>query len=140
MNRWSGKSLAVRETLDGDLQVLVDAVLEIKDLTLLEGHRSNERQAELLAQGKTKVGPGGSKHNANPSQAVDCIPYPFSQGDWQDRDKFHLFAGMVLGVAEMLKKEGKMVRSVRWGGDWNKNWETSDNAFDDFPHFELTGG
>jgi hypothetical protein len=27
--------------------------------------------------------------------------------------------------------------NVRWGGDWNKNFEVDDNMFDDFPHFEL---
>ena len=26
---------------------------------------------------------------------------------------------------------------LRWGGDWNMNFEVDDNKFDDFPHFEL---
>ena len=27
--------------------------------------------------------------------------------------------------------------NLRWGGDWNQNWEVNDNKFDDFPHFEI---
>ena len=51
--------------------------------------------------------------------------------NWADRERFHLFAGFVLGIAQSMEI------NVRWGGDWNKNWEVDDNQFDDFPHFEL---
>ena len=51
--------------------------------------------------------------------------------DWEDRERFHLFAGYVLGVAR------GMGITLRWGGDWNMNFEVDDNKFDDFPHFEL---
>jgi hypothetical protein len=27
--------------------------------------------------------------------------------------------------------------NLRWGGDWDQDWEVKDNKFDDFPHFEL---
>jgi hypothetical protein len=27
--------------------------------------------------------------------------------------------------------------NLRWGGDWNMNFEVDDNQFDDFPHFEI---
>jgi hypothetical protein len=26
---------------------------------------------------------------------------------------------------------------LRWGGDWDQDFEVKDNRFDDFPHFEL---
>jgi len=131
------KSTTVLGTLHEDLQVLMKEVLKYKNVSLLEGYRPNERQQQLLDEGKTKVGPGKSKHNLYPSEAVDQIPYPFSEKDWEDRDKFHLHAGFVLGVAARLKGEGKMSRDVRWGGDWDKDWGASDNEFDDFPHIEL---
>ena len=67
-------------------------------------------------------------HNSKPSRAVDCVPYPI---DWTDRERFTLFAGFVLGVA------ARMGITLRWGGDWNMNFEVKDNRFDDFPHFEL---
>lgn len=137
MYRYGTRSKEVLSTLHPELQILFLEVIKHKDVSLYEGHRSNERQAELLAAGKTKVGPGQSKHNPWPSEAVDQIPYPFSEEDWKDRDKFHLHAGFVLGIAAKLKSEGKMTRDVRWGGDWDKDWAASDNEFDDFPHIEL---
>lgn len=129
--------MEVFDTLHPDLQMLCQTLIMMKDTSLIEGHRSDERQQQLYDEGKSKVLPGGSKHNLYPSEAVDMIPYPFSEADWEDRDKFHLHAGLVLGVAEMLYHECLMKRKVRWGGDWDKDWEASDNAFDDFPHFEL---
>jgi peptidoglycan L-alanyl-D-glutamate endopeptidase CwlK len=48
-----------------------------------------------------------------------------------------LFAGYVVGIADRLYEQGLMTKKVRWGGDWDKDWEASDNTFDDFPHFEL---
>lgn len=27
---------------------------------------------------------------------------------------------------------------VRWGGDWDSDWRTVDNSFDDLMHFEIT--
>ena len=51
--------------------------------------------------------------------------------DCKDRERFHLFAGFVLGIARSMDIK------LRWGGDWNMNFEVDDNKFDDFPHFEL---
>ncbi len=137
MYSYGTRSTSVFETLHPELQILFGEIIKVKNVSLLEGYRSNERQQELFDAGKSKVKPGGSKHNRWPSEAVDQIPYPFHKGDWEDRDKFHLHAGFVLGVAARLKAEGMMTRDVRWGGDWDKDWEASDNAFDDFPHIEL---
>ena len=94
----------------------------------MEGHRSAERQDKLFEEGRTKVKYPNGRHNANPSRAVDVVPYPI---DWDDRERFHLFAGFVLGIAK------SMGINLRWGGDWNQNFEVDDNNFDDFPHFEL---
>ena len=135
--KYGKRSRAVYATLHPELQLLMLTVLRTRDHSLLEGYRTNERQLELLSQGKTKVGPGLSRHNTVPSRAVDVIPYPFRKRDWKDRDKFHFWAGYVLGIAGMLRDEGRMTMGVRWGGDWDKDWETSDNEFDDFPHLEL---
>ena len=131
------KSMIVFNTLHPDLQMLCRQLIMLKDLSLLEGHRSDARQEELFAAGKTKVRAGKSKHNPYPAEAVDMIPCPFDATDWKDRDKFHLHAGFVLGVADMLYEQGLMKCHIRWGGDWDKDWETSDNEFDDFPHIEL---
>jgi len=117
-------------TCHKDLQKVFNEVIKHVDCSILEGHRSGERQDKLFEEGKTKVKYPNGRHNANPSRAVDVAPYPI---DWDDRERFHLFAGFVIGIAK------SMGITLRWGGDWNMNFEVDDNQFDDFPHFELKG-
>jgi hypothetical protein len=115
-------------TCEDELQKVFNEVIKYVDCSVLEGHRGQERQNKLLLESKTKVQYPLGRHNAVPSRAVDVVPYPV---DWNDRERFHLFAGFVLGIAR------GMGINLRWGGDWNQNFEVDDNMFDDFPHFEL---
>ena len=115
-------------TCHEDLQDLFNEVIKHVDCSILEGHRDKERQNKLYDEKKTKVRYPNGRHNASPSRAVDVVPYPI---DWNDRERFHLFAGFVLGIAKSMEI------NIRWGGDWNQNFEVDDNQFDDFPHFEL---
>lgn len=128
MPKLSKRSLDKLETCDAQLQLVCSRVIENYDFTVLEGHRSNERQDELFHQGKSKVRAGGSKHNASPSQAVDIAPYPI---DWEDTNRFYLLAGFMFQAASELGVK------LRWGGDWNRNWDHKDQSFFDLPHFEL---
>ncbi len=115
-------------TCDKKLQDVFNEVIKHVDCSVLEGHRGEVRQNELYEEGKTKVYFPNGRHNANPSRAVDVVPYPI---DWDDRERFHLFAGFVLGIAKSIGI------TLRWGGDWDRDWTVMDNKFDDFPHFEL---
>ena len=128
MAKFGRKSRERLATADSKLQKVFNEVIKYVDCSVLEGHRSKERQNKLYEEGKTKVLYPKGRHNASPSRAVDVVPYPV---DWNDRERFHLFAGFVLGVAR------GMGITLRWGGDWNMNFEVDDNKFDDFPHFEL---
>ena len=128
MPRFGKRSRENLATCEKDLQKLFNEVIKHVDCSILEGHRSKDRQNALYEEGKTKVLYPRGRHNASPSRAVDVVPYPI---DWKDRERFHLFAGFVLGIANQMGIE------IRWGGDWNKNFEVDDNQFDDFPHFEL---
>ena len=128
MPRFGRRSKERLATCDEKLQKVFNEVIKHVDCSVLEGHRSEERQEKLFKEGKTKVHYPNGRHNASPSRAVDVVPYPI---DWNDRERFHLFAGMVIGLAR------GMGISLRWGGDWNMNFEVDDNQFDDFPHFEL---
>lgn len=111
------------------VRVFQTVILSV-DCAIVCGHRSAADQAAAFAAGKSKAQPGQSPHNRQPSLAVDAVPYPV---DWQDSRRFALFAGFVLGTA------AAMGVPLTWGGDWNRNWQVSDNGFDDLPHFELTG-
>ena len=128
MPRFGKRSLKQLDTCDVNLKRVFDEVIKTVDCSVLEGHRSKDRQNALYDEGKTKVKYPRGRHNHSPSRAVDIVPYPI---DWNDRERFHLFAGFVLGIAK------SMGINLRWGGDWNQNWEVDDNKFDDFPHFEL---
>ena len=128
MPKFGRRSREKLATCDEDLQDLFKEVIKYVDCSVLEGHRSKDRQNALYEEGKTKVLYPRGRHNASPSRAADVVPYPI---DWEDRERFHLFAGFVLGIAQSMEI------NIRWGGDWNKNFEVDDNKFDDFPHFEL---
>ena len=129
MPRFGKRSKERLATCDERLQKVFNEVINYVDCSVLEGHRGEREQNKYFAEGKSKVQYPLGRHNAKPSRAVDVVPYPI---DWNDRERFHLFAGFVLGIAY------SMDISLRWGGDWNQNFEVDDNNFDDFPHFELT--
>jgi hypothetical protein len=128
MAKFGRRSRERLKTCDNRLQLIFNEVIKHVDCSVLEGHRSEERQNSLFDEGKTKVKYPNGRHNASPSRAVDVVPYPI---DWDDRERFHLFAGFVIGIAKGMNI------NLRWGGDWNQNFEVDDNQFDDFPHFEL---
>ena len=115
-------------TCDDRLQKVFNEVIKHVDCSVLEGHRSKDRQNKLYEEGKTKVKYPNGRHNRQPSSAVDVTPYPV---DWKDRERQTLFAGFVIGVAS------QMGIKLRWGGDWDQDFQVVDNRFDDFPHFEL---
>ena len=128
MPRFSKRSRDNLDTCDERLQRVCERVIEQFDFTVLEGYRTLERQRELLRQGKTKLSPGKSAHNRNPSTAVDVAPYPI---DWSDIRRFDILAGFMFQAAA---EEGV---TLRWGGDWDRDWELSDQTFNDLPHFEI---
>ena len=133
MPRYSKRSKDRLATCDQRLQNVFNEVIKHVDCSILEGHRSKERQNKLYDEKRTKVKYPNGRHNSNPSKAVDVTPYPVK---WEDRERQTFFAGCVLGIAR------SMGINLRWGGNWdmykeNGKWEVADNRFDDFPHFEI---
>ena len=128
MPRFGKRSREGLATCEKDLQMVFNEVIKYVDCSVLEGYRKKDRQNALYDEGKTKVRYPNGRHNASPSRAVDVTPYPV---DWADRERQTLFAGFVLGVAN------QMGIKLRWGGDWDQDFQVQDNKFDDFPHFEL---
>lgn len=116
--------------VDPRLVLVLEKVVKYFDITVIEGLRSQERQNELVKQGKSKTKFG--KHVRG--KAVDIAPYPI---DWNARDDFHYLGGFVLGVAASMGVD------LRWGGDWSSSSlkqeqrTTKDNGFDDLVHFEI---
>ncbi len=117
-------------TVDNRLQEVFSEVIKHFDCTIIQGHRTQVEQDEKFRQGLSKVQFPNSKHNSVPSLAVDVAPYPI---DWNDRERFTLFAGIVIGIGL------SMGYTIRWGGDWDQDTQVRDNKFDDLPHFEIRG-
>ena len=128
MPKFSKKSKAKLNTCDKRLIELFNKVVKKFDCTIIEGHRSKDRQNKLFDEGKSKLQYPNGKHNATPSMAVDVAPYPI---DWNDRERFTYFAGYVIGIAY------QMGLKIRWGGYWDMDTQVKDNNFDDLPHFEI---
>lgn len=128
MFKFGRKSRAQLDTCDPRLQGVLNEVIKHYDCSILQGHRGEIEQNAFFEHGKSKLKYPNSKHNAYPSKAVDVVPYPI---DWNDLDRFRVFAGFVMGVAAA---QGV---TLRWGGDWDRDWDFEDNRFNDFPHFEI---
>lgn len=120
MPEFSKKSKENLNTCEEDLKRLFCEVIKYHDCTILEGHRSMERQKELFRDGKSKT--LGSNHLSLPSKAVDVMPYPIQ---WDDIEGQHMFATAV------FSKAMEMGIRVRWGGSFK--------SFYDAPHWEIIG-
>ena len=118
------------DTCHKQIQKLFEEVVKGYDCSIVCGHRGEKEQNEAYQKGNSQVMVPKGRHNALPSKAVDVAPYPI---DWEDREGFILFAGYVLGVASQLGMD------IRWGGDWDGDFDLSDNEFDDLVHFEMRG-
>jgi peptidoglycan L-alanyl-D-glutamate endopeptidase CwlK len=132
MPSFGAASEAQLVTCHPDLQRVLREAIKYHDFTVIEGHRGKAAQDAAVAAGNSKTPWPTSKHNATPSLAADCAPFPV---DWSDTgsalERFALLAGVIHTVAQQLGVK------IRWGGDWNQNWDTRDEGFRDRPHFEL---
>lgn len=135
MSKFSAESLAQLSTCHADLQLLFNTVIQFVDCKVLEGYRNEADQEKAFNAGNSKLHFPNGKHNRLPSIAADVAPYPV---DWKNTPRFYWFAGLVMGVAKMLKAQGKMSHDVRFGGDWNRNFDiTDEKGLKDLVHFEL---
>jgi len=126
--KFSERSLKKLATCDSRLIRLFNEVVKHMDCTILCGTRGKEEQDDAFRKGFSKVQFPNSRHNSSPSAAVDVAPYPI---DWNDRDRFYYFAGIVKGIAS------QMGYVIRWGGDWDSDNDFKDQNFMDWPHFEI---
>jgi peptidoglycan L-alanyl-D-glutamate endopeptidase CwlK len=135
MPKFSTESFSKLSTCHPDLQTLFYEVIKNFDCTILEGYRNAYDQEKSFHAGKSKLQYPNSKHNSLPSNAVDVAFYPV---DFSNSKKFYWFAGVVMGIAQRLKDEGKITHGIRWGGDWNQDGNFNNEKFIDLVHFELT--
>lgn len=131
---WSPDSEKVMGTLHPRLVHLCQAVRKHKDCAVIEGFRDEALQNMYYRLGKSQVKWKDSEHNEFPSKAVHLVPYNAQRDphvDWDNELEFYVFGGFVLAIAKVEKI------SIRWGGDWDGDFDPSDQKFNDLIHFEL---
>ena len=153
MPKFGRQSKKRLETCHLDLQRVLHVVIEYYDFTVLVGYRSPERQKILYDAGRSKV--QTSKHNENPSLAVDIAPWPIRWADFpygsleqiqsiedlrrdceawaRDLGRFYFLAGRIMTLAESQGVK------LRWGGDWDGDGDFRDQTLQDLVHFEIKG-
>lgn len=129
---WSKNSLKVHRSLHKDLKVLVRRIRdEVTDISLIYGYRDRETQNTLFENSRSKLRYPDSKHNRKPSLAVDLQPYPFPERE----EKLWGALGYIAGHAFRIAQEEGF--QIRWGGDWDRDGDMTDQDFDDLFHIEL---
>lgn len=127
------------------IQLLAREVVKEFDCSVLCGHRGQAKQDAAFALGDSTVKFPDSRHNFEPSEAIDLAPWkawgsnrrsivwpgPETATYAKDLAVWYHFGGFVLGVAY------RMGIDIRWGGDWDGDRQVNDQRFDDLPHFEL---
>lgn len=135
MPSFGGTSRNRLNTCNIKIQNILNEVIKYYDCTIITGHRIEEEQAVKYAEGTSEVSWPNSKHNSNPSNAVDVAPWPipadWGDKEWKERVKFYELKAIIFYEAE---KQGV---KLRWGGDWDEDNDYMDNMFDDLVHFEL---
>lgn len=117
------------DQIDPDLQQRVLAIYEVMrrqygyEMVLIEGYRSPQRQAELMAGGKaTRAGAWQSCHQYG--LGVDSAPMRDGKLQWDMNDAWTKRGYFLYG--ELAEQAG-----LEWGGNWR--------SIKDYVHVEMTG-
>ena len=136
MPKFSKRSSEKLYTCHDDIIKICLVAIKYYDFSVIWGFRNEAEQNEIFRQGFSKLKWDESTHNKFPSMGIDLTPYPTM---WTDRDKLIQLSGIIHGVAMGLYSIGIISHLIRWGGDWNQNWDIKDETFIDMAHFELIG-
>ena len=138
--RWGARSLERLSSCHPLIIKVFDGILKDSpfDMTIIEGHRSRERQQKLFEEGLSTLHGQHPKarHCMFPSEAIDVAPYiKLPTGDmgipWNETGIWYDMRKIVLARCAEVDVE------LRWGGDWDRDGDFTDQRFNDFPHWEL---
>ncbi|AUR86703.1 hedgehog signaling/DD-peptidase zinc-binding domain protein [Vibrio phage 1.088.O._10N.261.46.A1] len=128
--RYGKASKARLATCHPEIQRLFNSLINDYDVSIICGHRTEEEQNAAVAKGASKTKYPNSKHNSLPSLGVDATLYPI---DWNDVGRHYMFVGIVRERARELDIP------IRCGADWDSDFATNDQTFNDLVHFEYAG-
>lgn len=136
------------------LQELCHRVIEHLDISVIQGHRTQDEQNAAFAAGASNKKWPASKHNLKPSMAIDVAPYPIPEAwgdldgqtikainlDWKERVKFYEMIAVFRFAWSQLCDDFPEIRAqykLSFGADWDGDGDYRDQKFDDLPHIEL---
>ena len=163
MPNFGKTSMSNLRTCQRDIQTVLLEAIKISevDFSVIFGHRSPEIQFELYQKGRKLMDNDKwiiedqkkvvtfkdgfqnlSRHNLEPSQAVDIMPYfPKKEIDpWSEKGVPHFIylAGLIMGLSSYFKAQELVQRELIWGANWdNDGILIYDHTLADFPHFQL---
>lgn len=129
MYRYSTRSALRLSSCRKELQEIFNEVIKVYDNSIICGFRNEAEQNMAFNSKNSKVQWPNGKHNTEPSNAVDAIPYPTQ---WDDIKAFYVMHGVVMACANKLG----YVKNIRWGGDWDRDNDLNDQTFMDLGHWE----
>lgn len=142
MYKFGEKSQTKLDSCHPDIQKIMNEAIKIYDFSVLEGHRTAEKQKEYYDKGLSKLDGKYklSKHQSNPSMAIDIMPYakgfnPFV--DYKGTESFYYLAGIIKSISSNLYNSGEISHKILWGGNFNNDKYFNNDNFLDLPHFEL---
>ena len=129
MYKFSQRSLNNLKNVDERLVKICNELIKRTDFTVIEGHRSLERQKELYDKGFSKIDgiSKKGKHNYFPSLAIDIIPYKKGHSPFDgSKESDIMFDNLAKEFKQVAKELGI---NITWGGDWQ--------SLVDKPHFQI---
>lgn len=132
MPKFGAASEAQLSTVHPSLVKVCRLAIQVYDFAVIEGHRGKVAQDTAFARGASKKRWPLGEHNALPSRAVDLAPWPL---DWREGELPHARFAILAGVMKFSAFVAGV--QIRWGADWNRNWDPRDESFLDWGHFEL---
>lgn len=141
--KYSKHSWAVLDSCHPDLKkiALLGLQWSAVDISLVEGHRSKEKQKHYYDMGLSKCDGTKvvSKHNYYPSLALDFRAYvPGYSGEAYGIVHLSYIAGLFSAAAAYLLSKKEISHRLRWGANWDGDGVLmKDQSFQDLPHIEL---
>ncbi len=120
MSEFGPSSRRHLSTCHEHIQLVMGPVVAVYDCSVIWGFRGQARQQRAFLEGHSQKQWPDSRHNTNPSLAIDVVPYPI---DWDDIDRFIELSWVIKGSASALDLP------LEWGGDWS--------SFKDYAHWQL---
>ncbi len=127
MPQFGKKSKERRDSVDMDLQEVLNEAIKYYDFSIVWGYRDMEAQNKAFAEGRSTRRWPTSRHNIFPALAFDVVPYP--EGYEASYEQFYEMATYILAAASDFGVP------LRWGGHW-LNYTGKGHNDRDWAHFE----